>query len=204
MKNFEQTRAEIFRRSEERIKERKRNRRRALALCVPLCLAVLVCSARFLPLLFPSQNDTAPNGTDGITEMPRQELSPALSDAEHPFVAFTVRQAESDAVCAETENSEAVDAAFGQICAALLPQESYADLVGAFSADSPAMRDGEILPPSPSAAAQTYLITLKTASGASRTFALCENTLSDTAHAAKAHLSEAQTAALKAALGLPN
>ena len=50
----------------------------------------------------------------------------------------------------------------------------------------------------------TYLITLKTASGASRTFALCENTLSDTAHAAKAHLSEAQTAALKAALGLPN
>ncbi len=203
MKNFEQTRAEIFRRSEERIKERKRNRRRALALCVPLCLAVLVCSARFLPLLFPSQNDTAPNGTDGI-KMPHQELSPALPDAEHPFVAFTVRQAGNDAVCAETESSAAVDAAFRQICAALLPQESYADLVGAFSADSPAMRDGEILPPSPSAAAQTYLITLKTASGASRTFALCENTLSDTAHAAKAHLSEAQTAALKAALGLPN
>ena len=203
MKNFEQTRAEIFRRSEERIKERKRNRRRALALCVPLCLAVLVCSARFLPLLFPSQNDTAPNGTDGI-KMPHQERSPALPDAEHPFVAFTVRQAGNDAVCAETESSAAVDAAFRQICAALLPQESYADLVGAFSADSPAMRDGEILPPSPSAAAQTYLITLKTASGASRTFALCENTLSDTAHAAKAHLSEAQTAALKAALGLPN
>ena len=158
MKNFEQTRAEIFRRSEERIKERKRNRRRALALCVPLCLAVLVCSARFLPLLFPSQNDTAPNGTDGITEMPHQELSPALSDAEHPFVAFTVRQAGNDAVCAETESSAAVDAAFGQICAALLPQESYADLVGAFSADSPAMRDGEILPPSPSAAAPSAVM----------------------------------------------
>lgn len=204
MKNFEQTRAEIFRRSEERIKERKRNRRRALALCIPLCLAVLVCSALFLPALFPPQNDTAQNGTDGITGMPQEELSPSLPDAEHPFVAFTVRQAESDVVCAETENSEAVDAAFGQICAALLPRESYADLVGAFSADSPAMRDGEILPPSPSAAAQTYLITLKTASGASRTFALCENTLSDTAHAAKAQLSEAQTAALKAALGLPN
>lgn len=204
MKNFEQTRAEIFRRSEERIKERKRNRRRALALCVPLCLAVLVCSARFLPLLFPAQNDTAPNGTDGITEMPRQELSPALSDAEHPFVAFTVRQAGNDAVCVKTESSAAVDAAFRQICAALLPQESYADLVGAFSTDSPAMRDGEALPPPPSATAQTYLITLKTADGASRTFALCENTLSDTAHAAKAQLSEAQTAALKAALGLPS
>ena len=97
-----------------------------------------------------------------------------------------------------------MDAAFRQICAALLPQESYADLVGAFSTDSPAMRDGEALPPPPSAAAQTYLITLKTADGASRTFALCENTLSDTAHAAKAQLSEAQTAALKAALGLPS
>lgn len=204
MKNFEQTRAEIFRRSEERIKERKRNRRRALALCVPLCLAVLVCSALFLPALFPSQNDTAPNGTDGITEMPHQELSPALSDAEHPFVAFMVRQAGNDAVCVKTESSAAVDAAFRQICAALLPQESYADLVGAFSTDSPAMRDGEALPPPPSAAAQTYLITLKTADGASRTFALCENTLSDTAHAAKAQLSEAQTASLKAALGLPS
>lgn len=204
MKDFEQTRAEIFRRSEERIKERKRNRRRALALCVPLCLAVLVCSALFLPSLLPPQNDTAPSGTNGITEMPQQELSPSLPDAEHPFVAFTVRQAGNDAVCTETESGAAVDAAFAQICAALLSQESYEELVGAFSTDSPAMRDGEALQPSSSAAAQTYLITLKTASGASRTFALCENTLSDTAHAAKAQLSEAQAAALKAALGLPS
>lgn len=53
MRNFDERKAEIFRRSENRIKERKRNRNRILALCIPLCLIITVMSVTMLPSLFP-------------------------------------------------------------------------------------------------------------------------------------------------------
>ena len=48
MRNFEERRAEIFRRSENRIKARKRMKNSVIAVCVPLCLAVTVCSVGLL------------------------------------------------------------------------------------------------------------------------------------------------------------
>ena len=48
MRNFEERKAEVFRRSENRIKERKRNRNRILAMCIPLCLVVTVWSIMIL------------------------------------------------------------------------------------------------------------------------------------------------------------
>ena len=49
MRNFDERKAEIFRRSENRIKERKRNRNRIIALCVPLCLCIAILSVIYLP-----------------------------------------------------------------------------------------------------------------------------------------------------------
>ena len=49
MRNFDERKAEIFRRSEIRIKERKRNRKRILALCIPLCLCIAILSVIYLP-----------------------------------------------------------------------------------------------------------------------------------------------------------
>ena len=54
MRNFEERKAEIFRRSEKIIKERKRNRNRILALCIPLCLIVTVWSIMILPAMMPA------------------------------------------------------------------------------------------------------------------------------------------------------
>lgn len=42
MRNFEERKSEIFRRSEKRIKERKRKRNRLLAICIPLCIIATV------------------------------------------------------------------------------------------------------------------------------------------------------------------
>lgn len=50
MKDINEYTAEVFRRSEKKIKEQKRNRARIFALCVPLFLIVSVCSALFLPV----------------------------------------------------------------------------------------------------------------------------------------------------------
>ena len=66
MRNFEERKAEVFRRSENRIKERKRNRNRILALCIPLCLIVTVWSIMILPAMMPASksNNSAGEGMD--------------------------------------------------------------------------------------------------------------------------------------------
>ena len=73
MRNFEERKAEIFRRSENRIIERKKKRRRIIALCVPLCLCVAVLLTVYLPDLMISSEknnfaeDTAGTTLDGAT-----------------------------------------------------------------------------------------------------------------------------------------
>ena len=66
MRNFEERKAEVFRRSENRIKERKRNRNRILAFCIPLCLIVTVWSIMILPAMMPASksNNNAGEGMD--------------------------------------------------------------------------------------------------------------------------------------------
>lgn len=47
MRTIDECRAEVFRRSEEKIKARRRARARAAALCVPLCLCAVIMSVAF-------------------------------------------------------------------------------------------------------------------------------------------------------------
>ena len=68
MRNFEERKAEVFRRSENRIKERKRNRKRILAFCIPLCLIVTVWSIMILPAIMPA-NKSDNNAGEGMDIM---------------------------------------------------------------------------------------------------------------------------------------
>lgn len=63
MRNFSERRAEIFRRSENRIKARKRNRNRILACCIPLCLCIAILSVIYLPDMMIS-SDKSNNAED--------------------------------------------------------------------------------------------------------------------------------------------
>ena len=53
MRNLEDCKTEVFRRSEERIKERKKKRNRVLACCIPLCLLLVAGGLYIRPLLEP-------------------------------------------------------------------------------------------------------------------------------------------------------
>ena len=66
MREINECTAEVFRRSEKRIKERKRNRNRILAFCIPLCLIVTVCSIMILPAMMPASksDNSAGEGMD--------------------------------------------------------------------------------------------------------------------------------------------
>ena len=58
MRNFEERKAEVFRRSENRIKERRRSVKRMLVFCIPLCLIVTVLSVTMLYGTLPAEKDS--------------------------------------------------------------------------------------------------------------------------------------------------
>ena len=79
MKDLNDYKAEIFRRSEERIKERKKNRNQALAFCIPLCLVFAAVAFAKLPDI--SASDIS---TDNVS-----------SSSESMFVQVEVRNSEN-------------------------------------------------------------------------------------------------------------
>ena len=64
MRELNECKAEVFRRSDNRIKERRRSRNRILALCVPLCLVLTIFSVMMLPGMLPAGMDKAPEADD--------------------------------------------------------------------------------------------------------------------------------------------
>lgn len=70
MMNFEERRAEIFRRSDERIKTRKQNRKRILLSCLPIILCVGILSVSY------TKNVLDAESTDGtIDNLPLNNYS---------------------------------------------------------------------------------------------------------------------------------
>ena len=68
MRNLEDCKAEVFRRSEERIKERKRKRNRVLACCIPLCLLLVAGGMYIRPLLEPVDESMKWGGTNQMPD----------------------------------------------------------------------------------------------------------------------------------------
>ena len=66
MREINECTAEVFRRSENRIKERKRKRNRILAMCIPLCLIITIFSVTMLPGMLSVGMDSAPE--DGFSD----------------------------------------------------------------------------------------------------------------------------------------
>ena len=75
MRNFEERKAEVFRRSEKRIKERKQRRNHILMACIPLvlCITILGAFLRLTPDGAAEPGDTRPvvdgMGSDGFTSL---------------------------------------------------------------------------------------------------------------------------------------
>ena len=87
MRNFEERKAEVFRRSEKRIKERKARRKHILMACIPLVLCITILGAFLRPNVTPDgvadPGDTRP-AVDGMGS-PIQ--SPSLT---YPIAKITV------------------------------------------------------------------------------------------------------------------
>ncbi len=72
MRTIDECRAEVFRRMENGIKERRRKRNRIIAVCAPLCLCLVMYSAMILPAMLPAsesddgaENEMVADRTEG-------------------------------------------------------------------------------------------------------------------------------------------
>lgn len=72
MRELNECKAEVFRRSDNRIKERRRKINRVLALCVPLCLILTIFSVTILPAMMPAGSDKA-TGEEGYMDGTKHE-----------------------------------------------------------------------------------------------------------------------------------
>lgn len=86
MRDLSDYRAEIFRRSEEKIKERKRARNRALAFCIPLCLVFTVVAFAKLPNISASDISTENVSSDSDTLFVQMEIQNSESKLQTSVV----------------------------------------------------------------------------------------------------------------------
>ncbi len=210
MRNFEERKAEVFRRSESRIKERKRNRSRILALCVPLCLILSVWLVAIqLPMRpggHPDVGNQHMGNILGGTTGAEGEDRPGLA---HSFVLVEVNGTGAhEQHHATISDAPGVNDVFEQIYTILIPHESYDELVGGVS-------DGVIGLPDEDGSDQLqdyandikssgYIITMQTANGVNRTFTLTDSKLYDAELHLEIELTDEQISALKSVLGLKN
>lgn len=86
MKNLEIYKAEIFRRSEEKIKKRRQNRKRLLLGCIPVCLCAVIGTVVLLQ-----------SGDNGETEMATQDIlqenvtESVMASTTAPFRSVQIR-----------------------------------------------------------------------------------------------------------------
>ena len=120
MREINECTAEVFRRSEKRIKERKRNRNRILAFCIPLCLILTVFSFSILPEMMPKDN--AEN--EAIGSIADDADGMAQGSKSHDFISVSVKNAEYDG---EITDAVAVNKVFYQIYNILEINGGYKD-----------------------------------------------------------------------------
>lgn len=162
MKDMSVYKAEVFRRSGERIRARKAARNRALAFCIPLLFVAAVWSVAILPAMMPAKSeDRAQNFAP--------EMENVGSGLVHPYVELEITTSAEDCKVSEapkiTELYSAVTALFyAEESADGCTEENSKESAGSTSD----MNYGE-----------KYTLTFVTANGEEQSYVLYRNTLTD-------------------------
>ncbi len=204
MRNFEERKAEVFRRSENRIKERKRNRNRILAMCIPLCLVLTIFSVVMIPGMLPVGTDNAENENIGfVSDGTADEDGAAdgavgsLDDSKtHNYVSVTVKDGDYSNKFTEASS---VNNVFHNIYEILEANGGYQDITNQSGTGT-----GDNVEDATDATAKVgcIIITMTSVDGTERVFLLDDLTLYDQAFKKEITLTTAQHNDLLVALEL--
>lgn len=194
MREINECTAEVFRRSEKRIKERRKKRNRILALVIPLCLIVTVFSATVLPEMMPlirTKSDAA-------------EMVGDSSGSGSPFCSYTAVEIQNIGLSPErygkVTDKVAVTNLFNSI------HSLFADVDGKVPNGSESFEavesDENYGQPEASSKSKGYTIIFTTDDGSQSVYNLSENTLLNVNTNETAVLSDAQIEELLAFFGI--
>ena len=199
MRNFEERKAEVFRRSENRIKERKRNRNRILALCIPLCLILTVWSVMILPAMLPvAEKDAGAEQEIGFNGSTNDADG---AEGKHIYLSIEVKDNDSD-FYSEITDSSGVTNVYENVFLAFEDQDAGNDMSGVIQESTSDDESKESA--NNSKDSHSYTITMNAADGSNRIYLLDNNMLKDVTFNRTTILNDEQLANLKLALGLTN
>lgn len=193
MKNFEQRKAEVFRRSEDRIKERKRKRNRIIAVCIPAFICITALSAAIFPEIKPIGKDFALEDNYGTIE---NEIA-----MDGIFCSYTEVEVKSNDNSHNQRFADRVQVA--QIFSCV--QTLYNADDSASDADDSIKQSTETKDENKSSADSLnlgYTLTFITEDGSKTVYTLKGNTLKENSTNQTLTLTESQLSELKAVLGL--
>ena len=205
MRELDECTAEVFRRGEQRIRERRRKRIRILAVCIPICLIIAVWPAMNRP-------EMAQAGLTGDSAQAAEEMSgSAPESAACPYAAVEIQSAGgiTPERYGEVTDRLAVAEMFEAVSSLFADASENLPSGGDFSAE---IFPTEIFPTEETDTNQAqsesagtwngYRITFTAEDGSQAVYHLGENTLVNVSKHEKVFLNDAQTAGLLAALGL--
>lgn len=195
MRNFEERKAEIFLRSEKRIKQRKRKRKQLLAFCIPVCLLGIISIALIPALPFVS-DDTAYENNAPVSDNEVIADKDALTENAQDFVLLEIKELSGQSQQYYTiTDTKQINDIFTKLDAIVSSYVSLDDISGEFSDSSAEDTQSNTLKNKGG-----YIITITSSDGSERTFSLTDNILSDSRHNIEIKLSAAQLTELKSAL----
>ena len=195
MRDFEERKAEVFRRSEKRIKERKRRRKHVLLTCIPMVLCIMMLGVYVLPEM-------------RAENLPDVEIAPEFSDADS--VTETVED------CLNSLFAETVEVSGNGISRSYSSNRDVQQILGLIDeiVANPAANCDDSLrdyDTNESAVAdfneerkdQSYKIRVRHSDGSETEYLLIGNMLIEQSTQEKFHMDETTCFALKDALGIP-
>lgn len=205
MRSFEERKAEVFRRSENRIRERRRNCTRILTLGVSLCVILIICSVVILPEVKMGNKPTIEEiqiTTDA--KKPEVEGETTVLSKVHNFVSVSVL---GEGNYQYIKNYSDVTEVFYQIYDIQEANGGYKDIVvetkptlGGYEVPETGANFGNAT----TDMEDDYIITMESADGTIREYTLNVNVLFDKAFDREIILTEKQLAELKTVLGVIN
>ncbi len=195
MRNFDERKTEIFRRSENRIIKRKRKRKQLLAFCIPFCM-VCIFSAVIIPSLPFATDDSDEESNIVIFDSVDKSDKDLLPEELHNYVTVAIDGINKQQYTVTEASS--VDGIFELLDEIF----SYYDISN-FSETASNAADSSTLKDAPNEDKTNNSITVElNNNGSKRILTLDGNRLSDTANNIEIKLTDEHLNGLKTALGL--
>ena len=195
MRDFEERKAEVFRRSKKRIKEREQRRKHILLTCIPMVLCIMMLGVYVLPEM------RAENSPDGVIVPEFSDTNSAaetVEDCLHSLFTGTV-EVSGNGVSHSYSSDRDVQQILGLINDIVAnPEDDYDESHRGFSVNESLVADVN------EKKDESYKILVRHSDGTETKYLLAGNMLIDQSTLENFHMDEATCFALKHALGIPD